>query len=58
MYSCHHYVVLEFDPMHNKDRAPLVADPPSLNQVLSAIHVNDLKFEKDILAGQLAMRLS
>lgn len=51
-------MVLEFDPMHNKDRAPLVADPPSLNQVLSAIHVNDLKFEKDILAGQLAMRLS
>ena len=40
-----------------KDRAPLVAHPPSLNQILSNIQLDDVVFEKDILAEQVAMRL-
>jgi hypothetical protein len=43
---------------HNEDREPLVADPPSLNAVLSAIDLDDIPPGKDILAEQLSMRLS
>lgn len=52
-------VVVEiFTCVHScKDRAPLVAHPPSLNEILSNIQLDDVVFEKDILAEQVAMRL-
>lgn len=42
----------------NEDRGPLALHPPSLNEVLSAIDLNDINSEKDILAEQVALRLS
>lgn len=42
-----------------KDRKPLVADPPPLNDILGAIDLNDnMHIENDILAEQISMTLS
>lgn len=41
-----------------EDRVPLLAHPPSINNTLSGIQLDDINFDKDILAEQIAMSLS